>query len=135
VWSLAGELIRTLKGQGSQINTLASFDTDQNGGAVIASGCSDGNLRLWKHSTGEVLRYFNGHTEEISALFILDTAAELDGLIVVSGSKDKSVRTWLYAKEKSLRVIKHANQRKNSRINAISVYCEGDTVVIFTGNI
>ncbi|KAJ1426025.1 WD40-repeat-containing domain protein, partial [Ochromonadaceae sp. CCMP2298] len=90
------------------------------GGSIIACGLADGNLKLWKHSTGEVLRYFNGHTEEITALALIDTPKGVEWLVVISASKDKNVRTWLYAKEKSLRVIRHQRESYCSRVNALA---------------
>jgi WD40 repeat protein len=129
VWSLAGELIRTLRSTDSAIQTLSAYDvSDEGGGAILACGLADGNLKLWKHSTGEVLRYFNGHTEEITALEIINTPADIEGLIVVSASKDRNVRTWLYAKEKSLRVMRHTKESHCSRVNSLVVFAEGDTV-------
>ena len=50
---------------------------------------------------------FNGHTDSATALTAFDSPDSTDQIIVVSGSKDKTVRTWLYAEEKSITTLEH----------------------------
>lgn len=47
----------------------------------------DNDLRLMKNESREYVRYFEGHTEEVVSVDVAET-------LIVSGSKDKSVRLW-----------------------------------------
>ena len=51
----SGELLRTLEGHTSFINTLNVFTSASNGTILIVTGTEKGNLRVWS-TTGEVLR-------------------------------------------------------------------------------
>lgn len=102
VWSLSGELKKTLKGHQSAITCVSAYDcSDARGGAVIVSASVKGNIRVWKHSTGEMQRIFSGHTEECGVVSIMRSPDKTDDLIIVSGSKDCTCRTW-YARRGSL---------------------------------
>ncbi|QPG73557.1 hypothetical protein FOA43_000869 [Brettanomyces nanus] len=55
--------------------------------AALASGGSDGIVRLWDLRSGEVVRQLIGHTGPVSCL-------QFDDKSLVTGSVDRSVRIW-----------------------------------------
>ncbi|GMF02715.1 unnamed protein product [Ambrosiozyma monospora] len=63
------------------IGALQSFD------AALASGTSDGMVRLWDLRSGEVIRKLVGHTGPVTCL-------QFDDRNLTSGSADRSVRIW-----------------------------------------
>ena len=147
---LSGDHLKTLRGHKNTITDISAHDiSTKRGGAIIVSSSSTGNIRVWKYSTGELMRTFNGHTEEILGVASFQTPEpDKDDLIIVSGSKDNSVRTWLFAEEKNLKVLGHrtdANRRDSSaanpkskvckpvRVNAIDVYTMDSNCWIVTG--
>jgi WD40 repeat protein/serine/threonine protein kinase len=67
------------------LNSLA-FSPD---GRELLSAGQDRVLRLWDVATGELVRVFRGHTEEVfSAVF------HPDGKRIASGGRDRVVRVW-----------------------------------------
>ena len=68
------------------INTLA-FSPD---GKILASGSTDKTICLHDINTGELLHRFEGHEDSITAL----TYHPIGGILLVSGSKDGTIRIW-----------------------------------------
>ncbi|KAJ1413007.1 WD40-repeat-containing domain protein [Ochromonadaceae sp. CCMP2298] len=133
VWSLlTGELMKTLKGHKNSISSIAANDiSTARGGAIIVSSSKVGNMRIWKYSTGELMRVFNGHTDEITTVSCFATPDPTkDDLIILSGSKDCTARTWLFAEEESLRVLTHGEK---IRVNCVDVYDKDADPLIITG--
>jgi outer membrane protein assembly factor BamB len=54
---------------------------------IVATGCRDGNIRIWSVATGELLHELKGHFEEITDLL-------LAGQEIVSVSIDGTLRRW-----------------------------------------
>ncbi|OIT08167.1 dynein assembly factor with wdr repeat domains 1 [Nicotiana attenuata] len=55
----------------------------------VATGCVDGQVRIWDSRSGECVKTFNGHTEAIQSL-----AASSNGEYLVSVSMDKTARVF-----------------------------------------
>jgi serine/threonine protein kinase len=67
--------------------TCIAFSSD---GARLASGGTDGELRVWNVADGKLVATFQGHAGPILAL-----AFTADGKHLLSGSSDKTMRTWV----------------------------------------
>ena len=101
--------MKALEGHNNGINALSVFASkSMPGGALIISGCTKGNIRVWS-PTGEMLRVFNGHIDEVFSLSTFENPDDANGssFIILSGGKDMTVRTWLSAEEKSLTILRH----------------------------
>jgi WD40 repeat protein len=69
----------------SQTNTLA-FSPN---GKLLASGSTDGIIRLWRVADGIQLGSLKGHTSDVN-----NVAFSPDGKLIASSSSDKTVRLW-----------------------------------------
>ena len=58
-------------------------------GTILASGSSDGTIRLWDVATKENIVTFTGHTAAIQTV-----SFSPDGTILASGSRDHTVQLW-----------------------------------------
>jgi WD40 repeat protein len=84
LWDPKGDLIDTLTGHMDKVQCLA-FSPNE---STLASGSADRTIRLYDMHTLECTNVLRGHTKRVSSV-----AFSLDGRII-SGSWDKSVRTW-----------------------------------------
>jgi WD40 repeat protein len=85
IWDLAsGERLCTL-GHTSVASCLAMAPNGQ----LLASGSSDGKIKLWHPQSGELLRSINTQAGEVQALLITS-----DGQYVLSASADGALRLW-----------------------------------------
>lgn len=94
-WEL-GELERTLKG-----HTKAVLDVDfggPRGGTLLASCSSDLTIKLWDPSDEyKNIRTLPGHDHSISSIRFIPSGAAgspLSGNLLVSASRDKTLRIW-----------------------------------------
>ena len=146
----SSQLLRSMKGHTSTILSVAAICPTADR-ALIVSSSVEGRMCVWKYSNdendlgGELLRIFNGHTDEINEVEVMVTPEpDKDDIVIVSGSKDQSVRTWLFVDEKNLnlRVIDPKlsagpadddEQERAVRINAMDVYSVAEDAWIVTG--
>ena len=78
------QLLRTLAGHTGAVYSVA-YNPD---GQTLASGSSDGTIRLWDAETGRLLRTLTGH-----APWVLSVSFSSDGQTLASGGGD-TVRLW-----------------------------------------
>ncbi|GAA5924705.1 hypothetical protein JCM3775_005449 [Rhodotorula graminis] len=77
-------------------------------GAVVVSGGSDRNVRVWDVATGRCLHVLPGHTSTVRCLRVLDARP-----VAVSGSRDGSIRVWDIERGLALRLL--SGHRKSVR--------------------
>lgn len=58
-------------------------------GKKVASGSSDGAVKLWNIDTGKVIKTWTGHIKEVRSV-----SWSSDGGRVLSGSHDGTFRVW-----------------------------------------
>lgn len=124
----AGELVRNLEGHTSNINSVVVY-TCRKEGAIVASASNVGNIRIWKFSTGELLRVFNGHTDICNYVTAFKSPDSAD-TIIISCSNDQTVRTWLYAEEKSLTVLELGKKIRVTNVLAYASEDDEDSLII-----
>jgi WD40 repeat protein/serine/threonine protein kinase len=111
-----GRCLRTFKGHNSWVRS-AAFSPD--GRFAISAGGEkdypyinykiDYTLRLWDLFTGECLRAFEGHTEQINSV-----AVSPDSSYVLSGSEDKTLRLWDFSTGEFLHTFEGHSKQANS---------------------
>ena len=79
-----GKLLRTLKGHQSFVTCLA-YDPQ----GMLASGSLDSTVKLWETVSGKLLRTLEGHTAALEMV-----AFSSDGRLLLSKSKDQTIRLW-----------------------------------------
>lgn len=86
-WDLKkGICSKTLALNSSKVNAVTCLDLN---GLVLASGCSDGSVRIWDLEKGICEATLNGHKSGVSALKF-----ERSGSVLASGSKDCDIIIW-----------------------------------------
>ncbi|KAG9096378.1 hypothetical protein FS749_008612 [Ceratobasidium sp. UAMH 11750] len=71
---------------GSSVTCIAASPN----GAVFASGCDDGTIRIWDAHTGQTIgKPLEGHTHAV-----LSVEYSSDSARIVSGSQDRTIRIW-----------------------------------------
>jgi WD40 repeat protein len=88
IWDLQNGLeLQTLRGHSGEVYTLA-FSPDEEGRWVASAG-EDSAVKIWDSHTGKLVRSFRGHTGLVSSV-----AFSPDGRLLVSGSRDHTVKVW-----------------------------------------
>jgi len=72
-------------GHGNNVHDV-KFSPD---GQTLASGSTDGTVKLWNVNTGKAFRTLSGHTDSVWSIAIAP-----DGKTLASGSWDRTVKLW-----------------------------------------
>ncbi|KAJ3064109.1 hypothetical protein HDU98_000163, partial [Podochytrium sp. JEL0797] len=70
-------------------------------GAMVATGGKDAVLRIWSTTTGQLVKSFEGHAEEVLSVAFLS-----DGDSILSVGADKCVKIWSLSVERLLKSVK-----------------------------
>jgi WD40 repeat protein len=99
VWkSKTANHVASLRHPGQVLSVCFSPD-----GALLASGCTDGHLRIWKWASGELIRELEGHKAAIR--FVRYSP---DRKYILTGSMDRTARIWSAdGGTNSLAILKH----------------------------
>ncbi|KAG7089586.1 hypothetical protein E1B28_011253 [Marasmius oreades] len=102
-----GDIVATLGGhtEGESIETVAFVDITGNGSEIAATGATDGKVCLWDLSTMR-LRTTLEHEDAVTTLLSVPNPKSH---LLVSGSADKTLRTWDARTGKLLRTHKGHN--------------------------
>ena len=90
------QLLRRLEGPYSTICSVA-FDPS---GGTLASGISDGTVKLWEVTSGKLLRTLDGHRNTARSV-----AFDPSGGTLASGSSDGTVKLWEVTSGKLIRTL------------------------------
>jgi F-box and WD-40 domain protein CDC4 len=89
-----GELHKRLTGHEGGVWALQYWND------TLVSGSTDRTVRIWDMDTGECTHVFDGHTSTVRCLLIINPTTNLDGSlspetpIIVTGSRDTTLRVW-----------------------------------------
>ncbi|KAJ3343045.1 hypothetical protein HDU93_000215 [Gonapodya sp. JEL0774] len=118
IWSLrTHQPIRTLRGHSASVLCL-HFQ-----GSTLVSGGSDARILVWDLQTGAVVRRLEGHAESV-----LNLRYESGEGIVVSCSKDRTVRVWGVKRGECRKVLRGHRAAVNAVqiANGVIVSASGD---------
>jgi WD40 repeat protein len=83
-------------------------------GRLLATACGDGLARLWRVSTGELVRTLTGHTDDVTSV-----AFSPDGRLLVTASRDHDARIWDVASGRMARLLHgHAASVNDAQFSA-----------------
>ena len=115
LWDVAARSeLAVLKGHGRSVRSVVfdpsvrsvAFDLS---GAVLASGSSNGSVRLWDVAARSELAVFEGHGG-----WVISVAFDPSGAVLASGGADGSVRLWDVASRSELAVVEGHGDSVNS---------------------
>jgi predicted NACHT family NTPase len=93
-----------------------AFSPDSN---ILATGCTDGMVRLWETASGREILSCKGHTD-----WVRSVAFSPNGEILASGSADQTVRLWDVRTGQCLEIL----QRHTSRVYSLAFSSDGKTL-------
>jgi hypothetical protein len=116
LWSLDGNLVRTIEAHDSVVGDIA-FSPDS---TILASGADDNNIQLWRVADGALLRTLHGHTDWVHSV-----AFSPDGAILASGSRDGTIRLWQVTDGRLLHILVQSAQVNNAVFSPDGLWVAG----------
>ncbi|MEW5856684.1 MAG: WD40 repeat domain-containing protein, partial [Cyanobacteriota bacterium] len=110
-----GEPLSSLKGHDLVVNSIG-FSPD---GKTLASGSSDGTIKLWEVATGKLLSTLTGHDSSVFSVCFSP-----DGKTLASGSSDGTIKLWEVATGKALTTL----TGHGSSVFSVSFSSDGKTL-------
>lgn len=117
-----GRLLHTLQGHDGGVWALQYLDN------ILVSGSTDRTVRVWDIEKAECTQIFYGHTSTVRCLQIIMPRLQADGTyfpeepIIVTGSRDSTLRVWLLPKKGSAKYLptppEVANEETNNAADA-----------------
>ena len=140
---VTGDLLRTLEGRPSTIRedgtssvTAVCGVSTEDGRTFLASGGSDGAVRLWDPVTGDLLRTLEGRPSTIredgtgSVTAVCEVPTEDGRTLLAIGSLLGTVRLW----DPTSNDVFHILENRASSVNAVCVvYAENDRPLLAVG--
>ncbi|TQW01422.1 vegetative incompatibility protein HET-E-1 [Cordyceps javanica] len=116
--------LQILEGHNSSVESVA-FSHDS---ALVAVGCYDYTVRIWRANTGERLQTLAGHSDPVWSV-----AFSHDSALLASGSDD-STRIWRADTGECIQTLAHHSGRVRSKAFAIlSVAFSHDSALLASG--
>lgn len=86
IWSPSGQLMITIDSSNkkSDITALCVVSDE----SIACGDSSDNTIKIWNTSTGELINVLIGHSQSVSALYLLPNGC------LISGSMDSSIIIW-----------------------------------------
>ena len=115
--STTGQLIRTLSGHSSSVESIAISGDGQ----ILASGCWDNTIKLWSVTTGREIRTLTGHNNRVTSV-----AISSDGQILASVSGDNTIKLWSVTTGKEI----HTLTGHSSKVTSVAIISDGQILAI-----
>ncbi|RKZ38810.1 MAG: hypothetical protein DRQ49_13345 [Gammaproteobacteria bacterium] len=110
LYHLPTQVLHTLFGHQRNVTSIA-FSPN---GDILASGSEDETIKLWRVSTGKLLKTFKAHNFWVTSL-----AFSPSGKILASGGEDKTIKLWDMETGKALRSLQgHENSVTSVAFNS-----------------
>jgi F-box and WD-40 domain protein CDC4 len=113
-----GRLAHTLHGHDGGVWALQYLDN------ILVSGSTDRTVRVWDIERAECTQIFYGHTSTVRCLQIIMPRLQSDGEyfpeepIIVTGSRDSTLRVWSLPKKGSAKYLPTPPEAANEETNA-----------------
>jgi F-box and WD-40 domain protein CDC4 len=102
--SITGQLLETLEGHTSGVWALELV------GDILVSGSTDQTVRTWNLVNSWERHVFHGHTGTVRCIQIVEPIMSVENVfeppepLIISGSRDASLRVWRLPREQDLEV-------------------------------
>ncbi|KAL9554596.1 hypothetical protein MBANPS3_002738 [Mucor bainieri] len=91
-------------------------------GNTLVTGSTDRRVRVWDMETGKCTHIFTGHTSTIRCLLITTPASDSDPPLIITGSRDATLRVWRLPDPKDARGHFHGTTAQGDAANPYFVH-------------